>query len=493
MGAHVPILLQYQIDWVADRSPVKAGEKSRRVGLTWATALGAVLTASARVAKGGMDVYFMTYTEEGAKEFIRDCEKWAGAVGAMHGEVWVDEQDSAHLDSEGTRLKVKILTIEFPRTGFRIHALCGRPRAFRGKQGYAIIDEAAYVDDLAACMKAAMAFVMWGGRVALISTHCGEENEFNKIVCSIRDGEKKKWSLHTITLDKAIEQGLARRRARVTGQRYSEEWAAEWEADIRDFYGEDAGEELDCVPSREGAGYFDANLVAMCRTQLPVLRWAKPREWGELPKKEREAECDEWIADHLMPVIRSLNRQRGTVLGVDFARYTDGSVWVLGQLYHPSIQCAITIELSCIPLRQQEQILNALCRNAPRLARVQMDKTGNGFALFEWAAENFGRLIEGVDLSPKWHDESWPMLRGGLGERGVDIPDDDDCAGDFKFVQRVDGKPRVIKRRSRGKGGATRHGDFAVACALMYRASKLVGPQSGTSVGPGRRSTRRGL
>ena len=85
------ILLPYQRDWILDRSPVKVCEKSRRTGITWASALESVLVASADKSGGGMDVYFMTYAEEDAKDFIRDCETWAKVVGVLHGEVWIDD------------------------------------------------------------------------------------------------------------------------------------------------------------------------------------------------------------------------------------------------------------------------------------------------------------------------------------------------------------------------------------------------------------------
>ncbi len=40
-------LLPYQQRWIADKSPLKIGEKSRRIGLTWAEASDDVLTAAA--------------------------------------------------------------------------------------------------------------------------------------------------------------------------------------------------------------------------------------------------------------------------------------------------------------------------------------------------------------------------------------------------------------------------------------------------------------
>ena len=134
-----PILMPYQRAWVVDRSAVKICEKSRRTGITWATALEAVVVASASPADGGMDVYFMTYAEEDAKEFIKDCETWAKVFGALHGEVWIEEEEGWAPKTGRKLVQVKILTITFPG-GFRIHALAGRPRKFRGKQGYAVID-----------------------------------------------------------------------------------------------------------------------------------------------------------------------------------------------------------------------------------------------------------------------------------------------------------------------------------------------------------------
>jgi phage FluMu gp28-like protein len=489
------ILLSYQREWILDRSPVKVCEKSRRTGITWASALEAVLTASASVSDGGMDVYFMTMTEEDSKEFIRDCETWARVVGVLHGEVWIDDDGGEPRTVNGEIVKVKILSLEFPSIGggksFRIHALAGRPRKFRGKQGLAIIDEAAHVDDLDGIRTACMAFLMWGGRVAFISTHCGEENAFNKIVSEARDDDESKWGFHSIPLAEAIHQGLARRIAAVSGQEYSDEWGEQWESDVRKFYGQSGPEELDCIPSRQGAGYFDPNSVALCRTKgLTVLRWKKAREWGDMPPRQREKECEAWIERELIPVIKRLNPMRGSALGVDFARYIDGSVWVLAQMFGDVRRCVLTVELFCIPLAQQQQILGAILRGAPRMAKAHFDETGSGFALCEWAKDHFGRMVEGFNLGPRWHDENWPELHTAVTERRIDIPDDDDSAGDFKLVERIDGKPRVSKRRVKGKMGELRHGDFAVSCALMYSASKGVGSRVSASPVPKRTNNR---
>ena len=66
-------------------------------------------------------------------------------------------------------------------SGNEILAMTSAPRAFRskGRPGdLAIVDEAAFVDDLGEVLKAALAFRVWGGRAHVISTHNGESNPF---------------------------------------------------------------------------------------------------------------------------------------------------------------------------------------------------------------------------------------------------------------------------------------------------------------------------
>ena len=71
-------------------------------------------------------------------------------------------------------------------SGFKIVALPSVPRALRGKQGLVIIDEAAFHKDLAEVLKAAVALLMWGGQVVVVSTHDGSANPFNLLLDDIR-------------------------------------------------------------------------------------------------------------------------------------------------------------------------------------------------------------------------------------------------------------------------------------------------------------------
>src|SRR6202030_1833409 len=92
-------------------------------------------------------------------------------------------------------------------SGNKIVALSSRPSNLRGKQGCAVIDEAAFHEDLGGLLKAALAFTMWGGCVRIISTHNGADSAFNEMVSDIRAG-RRPFALHRITLEEAVAQGL---------------------------------------------------------------------------------------------------------------------------------------------------------------------------------------------------------------------------------------------------------------------------------------------
>jgi len=151
---------------------------------------------------------------------------------------------------------IKTYKIRFPDSGFRIVALSSRPANLRGKQGVVVIDEAAFHDQLAELLKAALALLIWGGKVRVISTHNGEGNPFNELVKEISSG-KRRGSVQRITFREAVAQGLYRRVCLRLGKTWTAQDEAEWMDSVYDFYGDAASEELDVIP-KAGAG-------AICR------------------------------------------------------------------------------------------------------------------------------------------------------------------------------------------------------------------------------------
>lgn len=460
-----PVLLPYQTAWLEDRSPVKVCEKSRRIGLSWCEAADDALLASSTV---GMDVWYIGYNKDMALEFINDTAFWAKhyALPASQMEnVLVEDEDKSILSYR----------IRFA-SGRRVTALSSRPSNLRGKQGKVVIDEAAFHDDLPGLFKAAIALLMWGGRVAAISTHFGDDNPFNLLVNEIRSG-KKPYRLHRITLDDALAQGLYRRICRKLGKKWSRAGEAAWRKEIVDYYGDAADEELFCAPSNSAAAYLPRALVESCMDPAaPVLRWRCDPAFAELPGEDRHEEAERWLKEHLDPVLARLPETYPTWFGEDFGRSGDLTV-IFPLQEQPGLtwRTPCVIELRNVPFRQQEEILFHLADRLPRFRGAAMDAGGNGQYLAEVAMQRYGSSrIRQVMLSTEWYREQMPRYKAAFEDRTIVIPRDADILDDHRAVRMEKGIAKVPEGcRTRGRDGGQRHGDAAVAGALaLYAATQ---------------------
>src|SRR5882757_5421874 len=222
------VLLPYQIRWLADESPIKVAEKSRRIGLTWTEAAASARAAS---ASKGMDTWYLGYNRDMALEFVETAAAWSRQFNKAAREI-----EEIAIDDE--RRDLLAYRIRFA-SGHKIVALSSRPSNLRGKQGRAVIDEAAFHESLPELMKAAMAFTMWGGLVRVISTHNGAENPFNELVNDVRAG-RRPFSLHRVTLDDALAEGLYHRICQKAGRRYNAAAERDWRERIFAEYGDAA-------------------------------------------------------------------------------------------------------------------------------------------------------------------------------------------------------------------------------------------------------------
>ncbi|MGV8267680.1 hypothetical protein ACV334_33300 [Pseudomonas aeruginosa] len=66
-------------------------------------------------------------------------------------------------------------------------------------------------------MKAALGLTTWGNKFRLISTHIRLDNPLHQCIQDAREG-RKDYSVHRITLEDAIVEGLYKRICFVTGQ-----------------------------------------------------------------------------------------------------------------------------------------------------------------------------------------------------------------------------------------------------------------------------------
>lgn len=464
------VFLSYQLDWMADDAPVKVMAKSRRIGLSWAEAGEDALLAA---SDNGMDVFYIGYNKDMAMEFIEDCGEFSKSYNQAAGEIedfiWEDEKDE--------KKNIQAFRIRYPKSGFKIVALSSRPANLRGKQGKIVIDEAAFHDDLPGLLKAAMAMLMWGGRVVIISTHNGDDHPFNELINEIRAG-KKPYSLHRITIEDALEAGLYRRICLRLGKPWSQADEAKWKANLFDFYGDDADEELLCIPAQGGGSYLTRNLIeGVWSDEVPVIRWSPPaKDFVDWQDETRFREMQDWLEGELLPVMESkfLSKQISW-FGEDFGRTCDLTViWPLQELPGAAWWTPFVLELKDCPFTQQEQALFFLCDRLPLLAGGALDKGGNGAFLAERARQRYGvDRIEEVSLSQGWYIENMPPMKAAFEDKTSVIPRDNEILDDFRAIKKIRGVPRVpTDERTMSKYGGKRHGDAAVAKCLAVFAAR---------------------
>ncbi|HEY0155465.1 MAG TPA: hypothetical protein VGB92_25945 [Longimicrobium sp.] len=467
MSELASVLLPYQQRWVADPSPVKVCEKSRRIGLTWAEAADDTLAAA---SASGEDTLYIGYDKALAIEFVETCAMWARAFQLAAGEI----EDAGDVLEDADREKgITAYRVRFA-SGHKIVALSSRPQTLRGKQGRVVIDEGAFHEDLDAVLKAALALIIWGGKVRIISTHDGEDNEFNQLVTDVRAG-RVPYTLHRITFEEAMAEGLYRRIC----QKQKIQWSGEGEAAFREMiygmYRHNADEELGVIPRSGGGVYIPGSLVeARMRDGIPMVRWEQTNEFAELPKAVRETETLAWGMEHLEPLLRLLNPNLRSYFGEDFGRTGDLTVLWPGQMMQNLVRYTpFIVELRNIPFEQQAQIVFFICDRLPRFYAAKFDARGNGQYLSEVAMQRYGSgRVEQVMLSPKWYRENFPRYKAALEDAMVILPKDDDVLADHRLVKVVNGVPGIPdKARTKGTDGKQRHGDTAIAGVLSYAAS----------------------
>jgi phage FluMu gp28-like protein len=481
-----PVLMVYQQEWVADQAQVKIAEKGRRVGLTWAEAADDVLQAA---TEGGSNVFYISATQDMAREYIEACAQWARAFDYAASEIAEGLYDDGTDAADPAKRFIKTYELVLPGTGRRIVALSSRPTNLRGKQGIVVIDEAAFAPSLALLLKAAMAMTLWGDKVRIISTHDGVENEFAQLIADVRAGKMGEATVHRIPFDRAVADGLYTRVCLRKGLEWTAEGQAKWVKAARDFYRDNAGEELDAIPSSSTGAYLSLALiqermVAPGKPGGPVIvrnRWDDA--FAYLPEDVRRHAIKGWFEEAVRPHLVGLNKLYVHVIGEDFARSQDLTViTVLEQDSSLISRPVLTIELGNCPFSSQQQILFDLVDSLPRFRGGAMDATGNGAALAEAAAQRYGvEMIEQVKLSESFYLAHMPKLKAALQDGTlVDLARDEQHQSDLRAIQLVRGVPRVPPtdtqsagaRAAAAEGGEKqrRHGDFAIALFMAVYA-----------------------
>ena len=440
------LLLGYQrrvVDELFTGTSVIAIDKSRRIGLTWGVAAYAVLRASSAKNAGGQNIWYMGFDKEMTLEFIEVCAMWCRAFNLVAGDIEEEE-----VIDEETGKPIKAFSIRCA-SGFRITGLASVPRQLRSRQGIVIIDEAAFHSDVAEVLKSAMALLIWGGQVIIISTHDGIGNAFNQLLAAIDGGERKGKRI-TITFQQAIADGLYERVALVAKTKGADiPPKEEWIADIYAFYGEDASEELDCVPKVGSGALISLEDIAACEHE----------ETGS--------------GDFYMGGL--------CYIGRDVARRRDGQIQYCMELVGDVLWQRDTYEEYGQTFAHQDAFFNHLFE-IRRIAAAWVDQTGMGEKVVEDLQLLHGSRVHGELLTGPARNDIATSLKRRFQERKIRIRKDAITRADLMAIKKIgseesggirivnDGK--VHADRFWGYGLASRAADLPM---LSYDGFQMVG------------------
>lgn len=454
-------------------------EKSRRVGITWAFAGDDVITSATDRSEGGEDTLYISYSQDMAREYIQACAGFAKAfmgIDAAVGEMMFDDE----VPGQDETKQIKAFRIDFA-SGFSIQALSSAPRSLRGKQGRVRIDEGAFVNSLDDLVKAAMALVMLGGSVVIMSSHHGVDSDFNKLIQRIHAGEQE-GVVQRITFADAVADGMYERVAKIRGLPLTAEGRETWVAKIRKLYGVHAAEELDCIPSKGTGSWLTFDEIERAEDPaIPVLRLACDDAFTFQPDHLRQAFIREWCEAHLLPEIRKFGAHDIVSVGGDFARRSDLSViWPLVEEPDRSLRTPFVVEMRNVPFTEQEYLWKYLLSRLRRW-RAAIDGQGNGLYLAERLVQAFGsRVIAVLSTNTAWWREHGPPVKQRFEDSRFKIPRDRDTSADLRAVKVQGGVPTIPEERATSKGedaalskasaGLKRHADAAVALVISVFA-----------------------
>lgn len=424
--------LPYQKEWIEFQGRFGLGEKSRRVGLTYAEAYRMTRKHATGKVKGKKS-WFTSADLSAAEEYIDYVgffAKYLNTAAKYIGEVVIDKDDDV------TAHRVRFAN------GDECNAISSNPTRFRSKGGDVTLDEFAHHKDQEKMFTAAKPSIMWGNDVRIISTHNGDDSFYNGLITEIKKGEAgtmKNWKLFKTTIDDAIKDGLV---DTILGHKATKEEVAEYLEDCFSGMTQEAiDEEFFCKPrSSNNSHLLPYELIS------PI---------------EREGILNELLDD----IIGDL------YVGVDIARKRNFTViWVDEKLGDITYSRKI-IPLKNMPFRNQKEVLYDVLSH-PNFRRACIDATGIGANLAEDAAMDFGSLrVEEVVFTERVKEELATDLYVAVEDRRTLIPKDKRIRDDFysvKCVTTAAGKKRYEAKTA--EDGS--HADFFWAKALCNSASK---------------------
>ncbi len=438
-------MLGYQERWIRDNSLTKAMEKSRRVGISYASSYEDVRYHSSEDCR--LPTWVSSRDELTARQYVRDCMGFARILNLAA----MDVGESILTDDKGNKHSVH--TIPFATQP--LYSLSSNPDAFAGRGGRVKLDEFALRKDPGMVYAIAGPTIDWGGTLALISTHRGSANYFNTLIREIREkGNPKRISLHRVTLEDALKEGFLWKL-----QTKLPDGDPRLDMDEADYFTyqrarardeETFQQEYMCVPADDAGAFLEYALIDACCY--------------------KQGEAWEYTLEEARRCTNPL------YAGLDIGRTHDLTSLIVLEKVGGVYFVRKRIDLHKMMFSTQESVIYPwleICR------RACIDKTGLGMQFAERAAERFGSYkIEGVNFSgPVKEDLAYPV-RSAFEDMAIRIPfGDDPFISDLRKIRKETTKAGNIRfvADSDDEG----HADRFWALGLGIHAGKASGASGG--------------
>ncbi|HEY1123750.1 MAG TPA: terminase family protein, partial [Haloferula sp.] len=367
-------LRSYQLPIFRDRKTgVLLLHWSRQIGKSHTLAAWAV---DRLLENPGRLVTVLSNTRDNGAEFVQKAAEFARLLGVA----CETEDQSPDVQYQNMRMEVRI-TIG-GRTG-RIKVLAANPRTARGFSGDLILDEFAFHEDSVAIWDAAEPIISSNPdflcRIA--STGNGKHNMFYRFTAGAKpiEGEPNMYitdmgfKLSRMPRTEAYRQGV-KVYDPTTRQPITPDQARAKSADKRSY-----DQNYECI-------FTDENSVLLTHELISA---AEAEDIGEI--------CDQDWSGAALERIRKASGP--IVLGVDVGRQRDLTVMTAVEIQGPLRLVRGILRIQGMRLPNQQVRLGEALKAAKVFQGACIDMTGLGIGLLEYAQDEFGARIQGINFA----------------------------------------------------------------------------------------------
>jgi phage FluMu gp28-like protein len=422
--------MPFQRDWIKDESRLKIVEKSRQIGFSYADSYDSVRKVAPQDAR--LDVWVSSRDEVQAKQYLLYCKRWAKVLKYAAedlGEVLIDSDKN---------LTAYVLRFANGRT---VNCVSANPDALAGKTGHVKIDEFALrkMDFQREAFAIGKPATQWGGQFVIISTHRGVGSLFNQIITDIKERNNPMgWSLHSVPIQKAVEQGIVEKINAASGG--NETRQAFLDRIRRECIDEEQWlQEYCCIPADESSAFITYEMITACEDDTA------PKDFA-------------WLKQCPNPLY----------IGFDVARSTHLSVIDVEEKVGDVFWERRRIEMRGKTFAEQEDTLNQLLA-LPQVKRCCIDATGLGMQLAERMTQRHGSRVEAVRFTGTVKEELAFPLRAAHEDRTLRYAKDEKLRADLRGIKKettASGNIRFVGE------AADSHCDRFWAKALALHAGK---------------------